>query len=150
MVLGSLTVQAEYTGQWLTNAIAANGVNQGTVFYHGGYVEALYFLTGEHQNYDKRDGVFGRTIPLRNYEWRRGETAQGFGALQAGVRVSYLDLNDKAIQGGQIFDITAGLNWFLNPNAKFQFNYVAEYRSNTPGVPDGWINGLGARVAFDF
>jgi phosphate-selective porin OprO/OprP len=66
------------------------------------------------------------------------------------MRVSYLDLNDKAIQGGQVFDITAGLNWFLNPNAKVQFNYVAEYRSNTPGVPDGWINCLGMRVAFDF
>jgi phosphate-selective porin OprO/OprP len=150
MVLGSFTLQAEYTGQWLTNAIAADGINQGTVFYHGGYVEALYFLTGEHQEYDKRAGVFGRVIPLRNYEWRRGETCQGIGAWQVGARVSYLDLNDKAIQGGQIFDITAGVNWFLNPFAKVQFNYVAEYRSNTPGVPDGWVNCLGMRVAFDF
>ena len=47
-------VLAEYAGQFLTDATASNGQNQGTVFYHGGYVEALYFLTGEHQDYLRR------------------------------------------------------------------------------------------------
>src|SRR5262249_38250283 len=56
LVWGPLTVQAEYAGQYLTQAVAPNGQNQGTVFYHGGYVEALYFLTGEHQDYVCREG----------------------------------------------------------------------------------------------
>jgi phosphate-selective porin OprO/OprP len=149
MVLGSLTVQAEYAGQFLTDATDTNGVNQGTVFFHGGYVEALYFLTGEVQPYNRRDGVFGRVVPLHNYHLKNGDCQRGCGAWQIGVRFSCLDLNDKTIQGGQISDWTAGLNWYLNPNMKFQFNYIAEYR-DMPGVPPGWINGVGMRAAYDF
>ena len=48
-------------------------------------------------------------------------------------RFSYLDLNDKAIQGGTVYDWTAGLNWFWNPNMKVQFNYILEHRDQ-PGV----------------
>jgi phosphate-selective porin OprO and OprP len=73
MVLGSLTVQAEYAAQFLTEAVAPNGQNQGTVFYHGGYVEALYFLTGEHQEYVRREGVFGRVVPLNDLRWKKGD-----------------------------------------------------------------------------
>jgi phosphate-selective porin OprO/OprP len=124
-------------------------VPQGTVFYHGGYVEVLYFLTGEYQEYVKREGVFGRVVPLNNYGWKKGEGCNGFGAWQVGVRFSYLDLNDKGIQGGQVYDWTVGLNWFLNPNMKVQFNYILEHRDQ-PGVTPGLINGLGMRAAYDF
>ena len=68
---------------------------------------------------------------------------------QVGIRFSYLDLNDKNIQGGTLYDWTAGLNWYWNPNAKFQLNYIAEHR-DVPGVTPGWIQGIGTRVAFDF
>jgi phosphate-selective porin OprO/OprP len=149
MVLGSLTIQAEYAAQFLIDAIAPDGVNQGTVFYHGGYVETLYFLTGEHQNYDRREGVFGRVIPRSNLHLTKRDGCTGCGAWQIGVRFSFVDLNDKAIQGGQLYDITAGLNWFLNPNMKVQCNYIAEHR-DMPGVPIGWINGVGLRAAYDF
>lgn len=149
MVLGPLTLQAEWTGQFLTNAVAPNGENQGTVFYHGGYVEALCFLTGEHTEYLRRQGVFGRVVPLHDYHWKKGDSYKGCGAWQIGVRFSYLDLNDKAIQGGQIYDGTVGLNWYLNPNMKCQLNYIAEHR-DMPGVTPGWINGVGVRVAYDF
>jgi phosphate-selective porin OprO/OprP len=149
MVLGSLTLQAEFAAQFLTDAIAPNGQSQGTVFDHGGYVEALYFLTGEHQDYIKREGVFGRVIPRNDYHWNKTDHFQGCGAWQIGIRFSYLDLNDKAIQGGQIYDWTAGLNWYLNPNMKVQLNYIAEHR-DMPGVPVGWINGFGLRAAYDF
>src|SRR5262249_37876446 len=70
MVLGSLTIQGEYAGQFLTHATPAGGPDQGTVFYHGGYVEALYFLTGEHQEYLRREGVFGRVVPWNDLRWR--------------------------------------------------------------------------------
>src|SRR5262249_15347568 len=70
MVLGSLPVQAEWAGQFLTRAVDAAGVPQGTVFYQGGYVEVLYFLTGEYQEYVKREGVFGRVVPRSNFRWK--------------------------------------------------------------------------------
>jgi phosphate-selective porin OprO/OprP len=103
MVLGSVTVQAEWACQFLTDAFPTGGTPQGTVFYHGGYVEALYFLTGEHQEYVKREGVFGRVIPIHDYHLKHNDTCWACGAWQVGARFSYLDLNDKAIQGGYTF-----------------------------------------------
>jgi phosphate-selective porin OprO/OprP len=150
LVVGSWTVQAEWTGQFVTDVLSSSNQPQGTVFYHGGYVQVLYFLTGEHQEYDKREGVFGRVVPLENYHLRKGDDERGFGAWQVGARFSYLDLNSKGIQGGQVYDWTVGLNWFFNPNMKVQFNYILEHRDAPQGVTQGWINGFGARVAYDF
>jgi phosphate-selective porin OprO/OprP len=147
-VYDSWTLQAEWTGQYLTRAVV-EGIPQGTLFYHGGYIELLYFLTGEHQDYDKKEGVFGRVVPQSNLAWKKGCGCSGCGAWQLGARFSYLDLNDKAIQGGQIYDWTAGINWFFNPNMKVQFNYIAQHRDQ-PGVTPGWINGFGIRGAYDF
>jgi phosphate-selective porin OprO/OprP len=147
-VYNSWTLQAEWTGQYLTRAVVG-GIPQGTVFYHGGYIELLYFLTGEHQEYEKKEGVFGRVMPRSNLAWKKGCGCTGCGAWQVGARFSYLDLNDKAVQGGQIYDWTAGVNWFFNPNMKVQFNYIAEHRDQ-PGVTPGWINGFGIRGAYDF
>ena len=88
-------------------------------------------------------------VPNRNLRSRRGEGFSGCGAWQAGLRFSYLDLNDKAIQGGTLSDWTLGLNWFWNPNMKVQFNYILE-RRDQPGVDPAWINGVGVRGAYDF
>jgi phosphate-selective porin OprO/OprP len=149
LVYGSLTVQAEYAGQFFTDATDTSGVNEGTVYYQGGYIEALYFLTGEVQPYDRRAGVFGRVIPLHDYHLKSGDPCCACGAWQVGVRVSYLNLDDKDIQGGKLYDWTLGLNWFLNANMKLQLNAIAEHR-NVPGVEPGWISGVGVRAAYDF
>jgi phosphate-selective porin OprO/OprP len=148
-VLGPLTVQAEWAGQFLTDALSSTGQPQGTVFYHGGYVQALYFLTGEHDEYLRREGVFGRQVPHEDYHLKKGDPHCSLGAWQLGVRFGYVDLNDKAIQGGTIYDWTVGLNWYLNANMKVQFNYILEHR-NQPGATEGWINGLGVRAAYNF
>jgi phosphate-selective porin OprO and OprP len=149
LVWHSLTIQAEYAGQFFTDATDANGVNQGTVFYHGGYVEALYFLTGEYQPYDKQNGVFGRVVPLHDYHLKKDDCHWSCGAWQVGVRFSWLDLNDKDIEGGTLYDWTAGVNWFLNANMKCQFNFIAEHR-DVPDVTPGWITGFGVRAAYNF
>jgi phosphate-selective porin OprO/OprP len=149
-VLGSLTVQAEWAGQWLTDAAPSGQPPQGTVFYHGGYVEALYFLTGEHTPYDKHEGTFGRVIPRSNFHTKADDWCRGFGAWQVGVRFSYLDLTDKSIRGGQVYDWTVGVNWYLNPNMKIQLNYIAEHRDMSTAYVNGWINGVGMRASYDF
>jgi phosphate-selective porin OprO/OprP len=145
-VLGPWTFQAEWTGQFFTDAVAANGQAQGTAFFHGGYAQILYFLTGEHQAYERKEGVFGRVVPHNSVRFGQGHG----GAWQLGAHFSYLDLNDKAINGGQISDMTIGLNWFLNPNMKIQGNYLLTHRDSQQGQGDGWFNGLGMRVACDF
>jgi phosphate-selective porin OprO/OprP len=150
VVWGSFTFQAEWAGQFLTEAIASNGKPQGTVFYNGGYLEALYFLTGEYQHYVRTEGTFGRVLPRDDYHLRKGDDYRGRGAWQVGVRFSYLNLNDGAIHGGDVYDWTVGLNWFLNPNMKLQLNYILEHRDAPQGVAQGWINGVGLRAAYDF
>lgn len=147
-VLGPFTLQAEWTGQFFTDAFASNGQSQGTAFFQGGYAQLLYFLTGEHQSYEKREGVFGRVIPYRNAQMGFGHGLGG--AWQVGVRFSYLDLTDNAINGGQVADMTLGLNWFLNPNMKIQGNYLLTHREGQQDQGDGWFNGLGIRAACDF
>jgi phosphate-selective porin OprO/OprP len=149
LVQGPLTLQAEWAGQFLTNA-TANGQTPSTAFFHGGYIEALWLVTGETQTYKKREGVFGRVAPFNDYHPGKGGSYSGLGALQIGARFSYLNLNDQAIQGGQIYDWTFGLNWFLNTSMKFQLNYIAEHGEGPTGTPIGWINGIGLRANFDF
>ena len=149
LVQGALTFQAEWVCQFLTNA-EANGQPQGTVFWQGGYIEALCFLTGEYQSYNKRDGVFGGIVPLNPYNVRNGNPCGSLGAWQIGARFSYVNLNDKAIQGGVVYDWTFGLNWYLNASTKFQFNYIVEHRDGPTGTPVGWINGVGVRAGLDF
>jgi phosphate-selective porin OprO/OprP len=149
LVFDSLTVQAEWTGQWLTDAIASNNTPQGTLFYHGAYIQALYYLTGEHDNYDRREGAFGRPVPRADYHVKKDDPYRACGAWQVGVRFSYVDLSDKAIQGGTVYDWTLGLNWYLNPNMKVQLNYILEHRDQ-PNAAVGWFSGVGVRAAYDF
>ncbi|QDV24512.1 OprO/OprP family phosphate-selective porin [Aureliella helgolandensis] len=85
----------------------------------GAYANAGYFLTGESRPYNGKGGVFGRVQPNRSV----GKDG-GIGALELAGRWSYIDLNDKNIQGGRLNNLTSGLNWYINPNTKFQFNYI--------------------------
>jgi phosphate-selective porin OprO/OprP len=147
-VAGPFTLQAEYAAEWLNDVTAANP-GQNTAFFHGGYCEALYFLTGEHQAYDFDTASFTRVVPRHNLRIRNGH-GEACGAWQAGLRFSYLDLNDRSIRGGEVYDWTLGLNWLLNPNTKIQFNYMLLRRDGQQNVAEGWINGLGTRVAVDF
>ncbi|MFN0053837.1 MAG: porin [Planctomycetales bacterium] len=155
-VLGSFTFAAEYLTSWLQNAERPLGTSVGTVFYQGGYVEALYFLTGEHQPYNRRTGVFDRLVPHENAFFARGggqdgTPAYGWGAWQLSARFQYLDLDDKGFNGGVLKDTTIGINWFLNPNFKVQANYFYLDRQG-PKSPtgDGAVQGFGIRLAHDF
>ena len=152
----SLTLQSEYLVNGFQdarrNAFDPLGTN---AFYHGGYVQVLYFLTGEHDHYGKKVGFFERVQPAENFIFMKNDSGSFFtgrGAWQIGARYNFLDLNDEGLNGGILHNGTLGLNWFLNPNMKLQFNYIATHRDaplpNHEG--DGWIHGWGMRVAHDF
>ncbi|MBI3463937.1 MAG: hypothetical protein HY000_12895 [Planctomycetes bacterium] len=149
LVYGPWLLQAEYIAS-LSSGASVGGVDQGTVYSNGYYAEVLYFLTGEHRPYDHDRGAFTRIIPHSNAFLVRTAEGAGFGpgAWQVAARYSQLDLNDSGIQGGVIEDVTLGLNWFLNPNMKLQFNYVYTRRDALAGVGD--IYGFGTRLAMDF
>ncbi len=155
-VYGSWTMQAEYLVSGLQDARAtAAAPSAGNATYHGGYFQVLYYLTGDHDNYNKKTGHFDRVIPNEPFFFVRddsGGVCRGRGAWQIGARYNYLDLNNDGLNGGVLHDMTAGLNWFLNPNAKLQFDYSALHR-DAPlpgGLGDGWVHSWGSRLAYDF
>ena len=156
-VNGPWTFQSEYLVSYMDDAQLATappGPNVGTVNYHGGYAQLMYFITGEHDHYNRKTGVFERVTPRENFflvDTPDGSML-GRGAWQVGARYNYLDLNDNGLNGGILHNGTVGLNWFLNPNMKVQFNYMLTHRDAplAAGLGDGWINGWGIRVANDF
>ena len=105
-------------------------------------------------------GFFERVRPNENFFFMRGADGGSVfskGAWQTGIRYDYLDLNDKGLNGGVLNNITCGLNWFMNPNMKMQFNYIATHRhtgfapqAGNPFPGDGWVTGFGMRMAHDF
>ena len=152
LVLGPLSFQAEYCASFLGNASVPGAPSQGTAFFQGFYVQSLYFLTGENREYDRVQGYFGRVRPFRNFYpiRNRGRNLSTLGAWQVGLRYDYLNLRDKAIDGGIAQDGVLGLNWIWNPNMRMQFNYVLTYRDAPQNVVSGVINGFGTRFEYDF
>ncbi|MFN9184010.1 MAG: OprO/OprP family phosphate-selective porin [Planctomycetota bacterium] len=152
MVRGPWTLQSEYLFSFFNDARTALGDPLGnTIQYNGGYVQVLRYLTDDFDRYSKETGVFERVKPTHPFS-RKGDC--GWGAWQLGFRYNYLDLNDSGLNGGMAHNGTLGLNWFLNPNLKFQWNYMATYR-DVDLVPafaagSGVVHGFGMRMAVDF
>ena len=153
---GPLTVQAEFTGVLITGAEQPFSpdvpIDRGTPLFYGGYIEALWFLTGENSTYNTQRATFDRVTPFENFflvSSDRGR-ASGMGAWQIGARYDSIKLNSNGINGGILHGFTFGVNWYWNPNMKVQFNYDLTHRSAVDEVPPGFINAWGMRYAMDF
>lgn len=112
-VLGPVSVQGEYVPTWVDASEA------GDPSFQGYYVLATYFLTGESRTYKGAAGTFSRVKPKSNFDGKGGA-----GAWEVGIRYAALDLEDSGIDGGEMWDLTAGVNWYLNPNVRVMVNYV--------------------------
>ena len=123
-VHGPFSLQGEY----ITVAVDAPEINNACFF--GTYVQASYFLTGENRVYDTKTGVFKRVKPKRNFR-----EDGGLGAWEVAGRWSHLDLTDgqTASTARRMNNYTLGLNWHLNPNVRFMWNYIRSQVSG-PGV----------------
>ena len=115
LIYGPFSVAGEYYHTFLNRDISSNP----DLEFSGYYLEAGWFLTGESMNYQASSGSFGKITP--------GHIAgkSGYGAWQIAARLSNLDLTDEDITGGEITDMTLGLNWFATPNIRFTANYVS-------------------------
>jgi phosphate-selective porin OprO/OprP len=142
-VEGPLSVQTE--GRILT-ATRASGVGAN---FAGFYSTVGYFLTGEHRPYLKKSGAIDRIKVRKNFMSQGDDDCCGLGAWELAARWSYIDLNSKDIQGGRLFDFTAGVNWYLNSYAKVQFNYIRADLTNA-SFGSGIANIYGLRAQFDF
>ncbi|MGD0398948.1 MAG: porin [Syntrophobacteraceae bacterium] len=161
-VCGPFSAQAEYIWVQANDCInlfesSGGGTPEGTngstthlptANFSGWYVQASYFLTGEHRNYATTaspatyQGTFGRVYPFHNFNPVCGG---GLGAWELAFRVSQLDVNDlgAGFNGGCETDYTVGLNWYLNPNVMVKMDYVyATVGAHSGGLPNNYYGNL--------
>jgi phosphate-selective porin OprO/OprP len=116
LAVGPISVQGEYTEAFVAQ------VNQPDPQFGSFYVEGSYFLTGESRSsfYKTQSGSFDRVVPRDNFSI----DGKHWGAWQLAARFSRIDLDSQNVNGGTLDDVTAGVNWYLNPNTKIVVNYV--------------------------
>ena len=150
--LGSLQLVGEYQNVWVDRELDSE------LHFHGGYVQAAYFLTGEHMPWNRESGQLDRPVPFENFflvDTCRDGVRGGWGAWQGAARWSYGDLADKGVLGGVGESVTLGLNWLWNPWARMQFNYIyGNIHDNelnaVGGIDFGDYHILGTRFMVDF
>jgi phosphate-selective porin OprO/OprP len=157
---GPLTVGAEFLSWTLDNVYsgslpAPNGLLPpgaralGNLFLSGYYAEVLCFLTpGDHRPVNRVIPGYDRVVPVENFSCTKSGLA-GTGAVEVGIRYDHVNLDSGGLQSGRLDSLTAGLNWYLNPNARFMVDYVYTYRQLL-STSSGIIHALGVRLHFDF
>ncbi len=116
LALGPVFLQAEYTRAFVAQ------VHETDPRFAAFYIEGSYFLTGESRTsfYRKQFGYFERVIPNHDFSI----DGKHWGAWQLAARFSRIDLDSESVHGGTLDDVTAAVNWYLNPNTKIIVNYV--------------------------
>lgn len=152
IVQGPFSVQAEYNRLWVDRYGTAP-----TAEFDGFYIFGSWFVTGESRSF--KNGSVDRVKPFANFDYAKGD----WGALELLVRYDRLDLTDTSLspldRKGETW--TAGLNWYLNPNTRFVFNYIRFRGENSPlyinaapvaGTGPRTAKGdiFGSRLQFDF
>jgi phosphate-selective porin OprO/OprP len=111
--------------------------------FFGWYIQGGWFITGESRGYKRSSATWSRAGITDNLNFEDG----GMGAWEIALRYSALDLTDR-VDGGKGWAITGGVNWYLNPNVKIQFNYVHTKVDEAVGNPSGSPDGKGEIGAF--
>jgi phosphate-selective porin OprO/OprP len=163
-VHGRYALSAEYQAAYGHNVFGQlnNGVfsdPRGDVTYQSFYVEGGFFLNADdYRRFDKQSAVWGRQYAATcesggsQSPWLFDHTP-----VQLICRYTYLDLasgnpvltpSSGALAGWEN-DITAGVDWYINPEVHFIVNYVYTHLTYVNGT-GGDINGLGCRLHLDF
>ena len=129
--------------------------------YQGLYAEAGVFLNpDDYRRYNKKKAAWERQLTEGESSASGTRSPWLFAdhtPVQLLCRYTYLDLasgnpvltSSSGTQAGWEHDVTAGIDWYINPEVHFMVNYVytrLDYVNNTSGS----INGLGCRVHVDF
>lgn len=132
--MGSFWASAEY---FLTQV---RSPSTGDPVFNAWNGQAGFLLTGESRPYNAKKGTFDRITPKKNFD---GEG--GVGAWEVAARYDGIDLNDEAIDGGEMRILTIGVNWYLNPNTKIQLDWVHSHIYDM-----GRLDGIEMRFQVDF
>jgi len=148
-VAGAFSVQGEYSQDRVRMPQHLGGFGPR---YEGWYVDASWFLTGEHRNYSK--GTFSRVKVIDPV------SKGGPGAWQIAGRYDVVDLSDKA---GEIASFGAvscvecgdqktwlfGVNWYPVDNVRFMLN-VAHSKIDGGKNDGAEITAAGVRAQIDW
>lgn len=118
LIYNSISFHGEYTYSAVKTG-DNSALKESDYGFYAFFGTISWFITGEHKNYSKSKSAYGSLSPKKNFG-----TEGGFGALEVALRYSVLNLNDKDLSGGKMNNITAGINWYLNPVTKITFNYI--------------------------
>ena len=131
---GAITLGLEALTQWGQSTLITEvfGASVRDVSDSAGSTAASSFLSGAHVGYTtfltrghaarwnrRRGGLRGASV---------GDAIFGpqptSGALEAALRLSWVNLNSGPIQGGQSADLEIGLNWYLQPATRFMLHWL--------------------------
>lgn len=110
--------------------------------FYGASAQISWRLTGEDRPYSVKSGVFGRVSPLRPID------QGGPGAFEAGLRMTYVDLDDGPVKGGELSSYSAVLNWYPVEHVRFSANYVHSETMRAAGNFDQDL--VAVRAAYDW
>ena len=108
-------VQAEAIG-CSVNTPAGDNPN-----FWGAYLQFGYFLNGPYKPFKREFATIDKVKPCNNW---LGKDCCGAGSWEIAARFSFVDLKDGAVNGGEVWETTLGVNWWLNPNTTVRFNYM--------------------------
>jgi phosphate-selective porin OprO/OprP len=128
--IGSFYAQGEYFDYRINRLVGLPDLH-----FNGGYAQASYVLTGEQRKYNPVAGAYGGINPKNPVHWATG----GWGAWEIAARYSQMSLNDLAVLGGELKSTTVGLNWYVNSNMRFMFDWIhgSVAKTNTANADTG-------------
>lgn len=106
-----------FVGEYINNFVNTPGTNTSFNYYQFG---GSWFITGENRRYNRQNGVLGKLIPKRNFNFGKNP---GPGAFELGARYTHSDFTDQNIAGGTFGRLTSALSWYPNGHFRFEINY---------------------------
>ncbi len=116
--------------------------------FDGYYAQAGWILTGESRPYKGKSGKFGRVKPSSPFDLKTGN----WGAFEVLARYENLDLNDSGagITGGELDNVTLGLNWMPTAHMRAMVNYIFVDTDDDAVVADDDPGIFNMRFQWDF
>jgi phosphate-selective porin OprO/OprP len=94
-----------------------NATDRPDPLFHGGDAVASWLITSATRKYNSAGGYFLAVSP------RRPVFKGGPGAVEALLRLSYVDLDDGDIHGGRFWRLTPMVNWYLDDHLRLELAY---------------------------
>jgi phosphate-selective porin OprO/OprP len=102
-----------------------------SLHFDGWYAQGSWTMTGESRKYNPTNASYAGIVPDHPFSWEAG----GWGAWEIAARYSRVDLDDRftrgiptsvtsGVAGGTQSIYTVGLNWYVNRNVRFMFDYL--------------------------